>query len=200
MPSGDGCGDTSTAMTERSRMHQRKWLSHAFPCFSDDMRHDSFLAQHLDNKVLEYIKTDIIDVAHADVGMPSEWMDERVFHSTTVPVAVGDEVTVQPAHGQEAFRATVVELKQGGKVVTVADKTGQKTEHRREFLRKIEYKVVICMHSDNASQHFKTVKALHWLSHLKERFPWLRTVRWCFGCPGHGKGPWDGISAVMRCY
>ena len=92
---------------------------------------------------------------------------------------------------------TVVELKQGGKV-TVEDKTGQKTEHRRELLRKIEYKVVICMHSDNASQHFKTVKALHWLSHLKERFPWLRTVRWCFGCPGHGKGPWDGIGAVIK--
>jgi hypothetical protein len=54
------------------------------------------------------------------------------------------------------------------------------------------------MHSDNASQHFKTVKALHWLSHLKERFPWLRTVRWCFGCPGHGKGPWDGIGAVIK--
>ncbi len=80
----------------------------------------------------------------------------------------------------------------------MADKTRQKTEHRRELLRKIEYKVVICMHSCNASQHFKTVKALHWLSHLKERFPWLRTVRWCFGCPGHGKGPWDGIGAVIK--
>ena len=112
-------------------------------------------------------------------------------------MAAGDEVTVQPGNGQEAFRATVVELKQGGKV-TVEDKFGQKTVHGRELLRKIEYKVVICMHSDNASQHFKTVKALHWLSHLKERFPWLRTVRWCFGCPGHGKGPWDGIGAVIK--
>jgi len=155
------CADGKVVEVERSRMHQRKWLSHAFPCFSDDMRHDSFLAQHLDNKVLEYIKTDIIDVAHADVTMPSEWMDERVFHSTTVPVAVGDEVTVQPAHGQEAFCATVVELQQVGEVFTVADKTGQKMEHRRDLLRKIEYKVVIFMHSDNASQHFNTVKALH---------------------------------------
>jgi hypothetical protein len=161
------------------------------------MRHDSFLAQHLDNKVLEYIKTEIIDVAHTDVAEPSEWMDERVFRSTSIRVAAGDEVTVQPGNGQEAFRATVVELKQGGKV-TVEDKFGQKTVHGRELLRKIEYKVVICMHSDNASQHFKTVKALHWLSHLKERFPWLRTVRWCFGCPGHGKGPWDGIGAVIK--
>ena len=191
------CADGKVVEVERSCMHQRKWLSHALPCFSDDMRHDSFLAQHLDNNVLEYIKTEIIDVAHTDVAEPSEWMDEHVFRSTSIRVAAGDEVTVQPGNGQEAFRATVVELKQGGKV-TVEDKFGQKTEHRRELLRKIEYKVVICMHSDNASQHFKTVKALHWLSHLKERFPWLRTVRWCFGCPGHGKGPWDGIGAVIK--
>jgi hypothetical protein len=55
------------------------------------------------------------------------------------------------------------------------------------------------MHAQRQRQSaLQARQGLHLLSHLKERFPWLRTLRWCFGCPGHGKGPWDGIGAVIK--
>jgi hypothetical protein len=44
----------------------------------------------------------------------------------------------------------------------------------------------LCLHSDNAAQHFKSSKSLHWLSKqiLEMGFT---SVLWDFGPPGHGK-------------
>ena len=42
------------------------------------------------------------------------------------------------------------------------------------------------LHSDNAAQHFKSSKSLHWLS--KQRVDMnLVSITWDFGPPGHGK-------------
>jgi hypothetical protein len=53
-------------------------------------------------------------------------------------------------------------------------------------------------HSDNAAQHFKSTGALEayaalWFKHGR---PTLSTYH--FGCPGHGKGPWDGIGGWLK--
>lgn len=53
------------------------------------------------------------------------------------------------------------------------------------------------VHSDNAT-HFKSSKSLNFLSRLRVMFAWLVAVTWSFGCGGHGKGPWDGIGAVIK--
>ena len=53
------------------------------------------------------------------------------------------------------------------------------------------------VHSDNAGQHFKNSKTLNFLSRLLELLT-LVVVTWSFGCPGHGKGPWDCFGAVMK--
>jgi hypothetical protein len=45
------------------------------------------------------------------------------------------------------------------------------------------------IHSDNAGQHFKSGKTLNYLSRLLTLLG--INVTWSFGCPGHGKGPWD---------
>jgi hypothetical protein len=46
---------------------------------------------------------------------------------------------------------------------------------------------VLCVHSDNAAQHFKSSKSLHWLS--RQLFEMgFTSVLWDFGPPGHGKG------------
>jgi len=48
---------------------------------------------------------------------------------------------------------------------------------------------VLCVHSDNAAQHFKSSKSLHWLSKQIEGMGY-KSVLWDFGPPGHGKGEW----------
>jgi hypothetical protein len=52
------------------------------------------------------------------------------------------------------------------------------------------------VHSDNAGSHFKNSRTLNYLSRLKELLK--MKVTWSFGCPGHGKGPWDGIGGMMK--
>jgi len=53
------------------------------------------------------------------------------------------------------------------------------------------------IHSDNASQHFKCSKTLHWFSNLLSTRTWITKATYSFGCPGHGKGVWDGIGAFF---
>ena len=43
-----------------------------------------------------------------------------------------------------------------------------------------------CMHTDNAAQHFKSSKSLHWLSQQMREMGFT-SVFWDFGAPGHGK-------------
>jgi hypothetical protein len=56
-------------------------------------------------------------------------------------------------------------------------------------------------HSDNAT-HFKSSSNLFRWSGLRDELRKLRdfikTIRIEFGCPGHGKGPWDGLGAVVK--
>ena len=51
--------------------------------------------------------------------------------------------------------------------------------------------------SDGTSQHFKSKGTLSSLLEFKQAFG-LRRVTWCFRAPYHGKGPWDGIAAVVK--
>ena len=44
------------------------------------------------------------------------------------------------------------------------------------------------LHSDNAAQHFKSSKSLHWLSKQMNDMGFI-SVMWDFGPPGHGKVP-----------
>ena len=52
-------------------------------------------------------------------------------------------------------------------------------------------------HSDNAS-HFKSGPMMHYWSGKMSELAFLKAVWIDFGCPGHGKGPWDGMGAVMK--
>ena len=53
-------------------------------------------------------------------------------------------------------------------------------------------------HSDNAS-HFKSGPMLHYWSGKMSQLDFLIKACWIeFGCPGHGKGPWDGMGAVVK--
>ena len=52
-------------------------------------------------------------------------------------------------------------------------------------------------HSDNAGQHFKNKYSARFLTLYRIKYG-LKFVTWSFGCPGHGKGPWDGLGGTMK--
>ena len=51
--------------------------------------------------------------------------------------------------------------------------------------------------SDGAASHFKQKGTMHYLTILRRMYPQFRIV-WSVGCPGHGKGIWDGLGGVIK--
>ena len=47
--------------------------------------------------------------------------------------------------------------------------------------------------SDGAAAHFKQKGSIHFLSSLN-----TYSYTWVFGCPGHGKGTWDGLDEIVK--
>ena len=68
-------------------------------------------------------------------------------------------------------------------------------EHFRERIESGEFWAFLG-HSDNAS-HFKSGQMMNYWSDKKRELG-LKFMRIDFGCPGHGKGPWDGLGAVLK--
>ena len=51
--------------------------------------------------------------------------------------------------------------------------------------------------TDNAT-HFKSKEMLYYWSQQMSEVEFLKIVWVEFGCPGHGKGPWDGLGAMVK--
>ena len=67
------------------------------------------------------------------------------------------------------------------------------------FLANLDWEkfVVWLGHADNAS-HFKSSNNLHWWSNQQDTLSFIRSIWIQFGCPGKGKGPWDGLGAMVK--
>jgi len=61
-------------------------------------------------------------------------------------------------------------------------------------LRHLKY---LSIHSDGAASHFKNKDSIGFQLDLRDQFGFT-TVSWSFGCPGHGKGVWDGIGGIIK--
>ena len=52
--------------------------------------------------------------------------------------------------------------------------------------------------TDNAT-HFKSKENLNYWSERPSKYSDFIKMVWVeFGCPGHGKGPWDGLGAMAK--
>jgi hypothetical protein len=171
----------------RSALHKRVWISEAYSCFSNDKHHDTWQTQYFMNKMLEDWRN-----THGKV-----FLDAEIYESKAIELQEGDVVTVQPTDGAE-FDATVVAVGRNDVVELRVDGQEGTAFCDRSLLRKHPLMIAYVVHSDNAAQHFHSVKAMYWLSHLPSTFGWIDRVYWAFGCPGHGKGPWDGIGALSK--
>lgn len=67
------------------------------------------------------------------------------------------------------------------------------------FLADLDEEVFTALlgHTDNAS-HFKSSNNLHWWSNTLDTLSFLRSIWIQYGCPGKGKGPWDGLGAMVK--
>ena len=70
--------------------------------------------------------------------------------------------------------------------------------HATVIVTGLETATRLYIHSDNAATHFKNSKTLNFLSRIPSIFTWILIACWSFGCPGHGKGPWDGLGGILK--
>ncbi len=48
------------------------------------------------------------------------------------------------------------------------------------------------------TRDFKSKENLNLWSERPQNHEWMKMVWVEFGCPGHGKGPWDGLGAMVK--
>ena len=51
--------------------------------------------------------------------------------------------------------------------------------------------------SDGAGSHFKNKFTMQFMTKFKTDQGLVRAT-WCIGCPGHGKGKWDGLAGMLK--
>ena len=51
--------------------------------------------------------------------------------------------------------------------------------------------------SDGAGSHFKNKFTMQFMTKFKTEQGLVRAT-WCIGCPGHGKGKWDGLAGMLK--
>jgi hypothetical protein len=137
----------------RSALHKRVRIGEAYSCFSNDKHHDTWQPQPFLNEMLkDWHKT------HSNA-----FLDAEIYESNAIEVQAGDVVTVQPTgtfhEAETQFDAAVVAVGRGNIVELRVDGREGTAFCDRSLLRKHKLKIVYVVHSDNAAQHFHSVKA-----------------------------------------
>ena len=64
--------------------------------------------------------------------------------------------------------------------------------------RKCAIEALWLLETDNAT-HFKSKENMNYWSERSSKYKDFINMIWVeFGCPGHGKGPWDGLGAMAK--
>ena len=122
---------------KRSILHKRKWVSHAYTCFSDDRLHDSYQTQHFLDMQLEDALANLAESNSTD------WLCDETYDSTTIALKKGDTVTVEDPSGTP-YRATVHKVANNDSI-TVKNSDGARQTIHRKFLRKHEVQTNISL-------------------------------------------------------
>eukprot|EP00966_Prymnesium_polylepis_P172802 3996364-Prymnesium_polylepis.1 len=202
-------GDGSTRQVRRELLRHRKWYCIAFLQFTNDPKHDHWSTTAFANRrqqffqklndsglqaALEFARDDraeakrLEDVAAADRSAAERAAAVAADPTTEAAAAIAaacrrhirvanlprPKVSTRKAPTEADFQQWLLEL------------------NEEEFWAWIE-------HSDNAT-HFKSKENLHYWSTRSgmDKVAFIRQVWVGFGCPGHGKGPWDGIGAMVK--
>jgi hypothetical protein len=149
----------------------------------EEVNADSFWAKVIAVPTMQssdYIVEDVLGKEH--------YFPRRMFRHRVVKKQAHVGVTPDGKHDTYSMRHFIT--------MTVQNLKSNGVFERENF-------TVLCFHTDNASQHFKSSNSINWLSQqllsdAEIRSLGFRSALWDFGAPGHGKGPWDGIGGMLK--
>ena len=200
------CGDGEVLKVPRTRLRHRKWHRIAFLQFTNDKKHDhwsttAFATRRLgffqvwnDNgrkAALSFACDDMADAKRKELeAIAAQRSAER-----TAAITAESDLTLAAKVAEACRRHIHVanlprprNLKRGPSDQEFAEWYEGLDEQK--FWSWLE-------HSDNAT-HFKSKENLYYWSMRIEKTEFIKMVWVGFGCPGHGKGPWDGIGAMVK--
>jgi hypothetical protein len=205
----DANGNRVAGTFSRAQLRHRKWHTIAFAGFTNEKRHDGASSQHMINWQLKNFWAPRARAAAAvrtaaDADMPpaaADAADEEPPAASASPVAATAPAAVatappaaeQPAPAAAAGAAAVPAVRATVPSPQITDRRFQQWLLQQDM---VEFWAWVG-HSDNAT-HFKSGKMFHYWSTLSRDIEFVKTVWINFGCPGHGKGAWDGFGAVVK--
>jgi hypothetical protein len=190
----------------RALLRHRKWHRIAFLQFTNDKKHDhwsstafatrrqEFFQEWNDNGRKAALEFACADLADANRKEAEAAATQRASEHATA-AAAEPELALAAKIAAACHRHIQVANLPRPRIRTRGP-TDQEFEEWYTTLNEQSFWAWI-EHSDNAT-HFKSKENLHYWSTRVEKTRFIRMVWTGFGCPGHGKGPWDGIGAMVK--
>ena len=220
----DALDDGPSLKIRRSRLRHRKRHRIAFLQITNDKKHDFWLSSAFANRRLQFFqkwqesgRAAAIEWARNDGAESARKAAEAAASQANATAA--DPTVLTEAAAAAAAAANGAELSDP-KVRAAADiaaaarhslrksclprprlpPKSQPTEAQfAEWLQKLEpEKFSAWLEDTDNATHFKSKEMLYYWSTRMEAIEFLRMVWVEFGCPGHGKGPWDGLGAMVK--
>ena len=213
--------DGSTETVPRYRLRQRLWHCVAFLGVTNEKQHVATTTQTFFARELEFwrlwndkgrdaahafaandrasapsptaadaaaTKADAMETAAQETREVDEQMGTEVEEDAAPTAAANAAATAAAANASPPTAAAI----SAAAIALEDSKFGA-------FLASLDEETFTCLlgHYDNAS-HFKSSNNLHWWSMQQDILSYLRTIWVQFGCPGKGKGAWDGLGAMVK--
>ena len=212
--------DGSAETVPRHRLRHRVWHTVAFLGITNEKRHvavstQTFFARQLEfwriwneegrDAALAFAACDratavSANLANVAADIDADDADGEHADTPTNTTAPASADTTQPAAAaSDAFVAATAAASRVAAASSAAAFSATNPEFA-DFLRNLDHETFWAWigHADNAT-HFKSSGNFHWWSHQRDALSSFVLAIWLeFGCPGKGKGPWDGLGAVVK--
>jgi hypothetical protein len=189
----------------REQLRHRVWRTTAFVTVTNEKRHDGVTTQHVLNEQLKHWA--------ARSAPPDAQRDTAEQLATAAAAAIAprtDPLCDPPPPGSDPppnpdadppagpCATDVAEAGTPAAPQPVPSPAVQSRRFKEWLLHFDENRFWAWLgHSDNAT-HFKSSGMFYYWSTVSTKLEFLKHIWISFGCPGHGKGPWDGYGAVVK--
>ena len=197
----------------RQYLRERRWHRVAFLQVTNDKKHDCWSSQAFADKRIKFFDIyrshgldDALNFARKDGAEEARITTKcQQMAANASETLAGDTALSQASDPHENAMViaadTIVAEHAASKTPVFTKKHSDISQHEvAEWHKKLQRENFWAwvQQSDNAT-HFKSKENLNFWSEVTSKYPALIKQLWVeFGCPGHGKGPWDGLGAMVK--
>ena len=202
--------DGTRAIIPRSRLRHRVWHRIAFLGITNEKQHVALTTQAFHDEELEFWRC--WHKLGRDAALAYAAAD-RAAQPPIFSAAAANSAKARCEATRSARNAAAIAASTGGVIPDPAIPTSAVASGTRALsttkpalaadlakLDKEQFKALVG-HSDNAT-HLKSSGNLHYWSQKRDELSmdhaFIDNIMVEYGCPGKGKGPWDGIGAVAK--